>query len=198
MLCCGGNAMWTMGKIVDHAVVDVGNGMAINLHFSFDTPLAIVTNWEPFDGRFQVVPKRDGMIRVRRPAYARQIEATIGGEQLRPKSVGDYIVFEAVRSGEVIEMTYELPERTTEETTLETLRTEDKGHGVYGPKSDPVIKERIQTTWRGNTVLAIDYEEASEHPPKHRLYLDRMERYRARADGDVTARYFLPDRPFSW
>ena len=198
MLCCGGNAMWTMGKIVDHAVVDVGNGMAINLHFSLDTPLASVTNWEPFEGRLQVVPRRDGMVRVRRPAHAEQIEATLGGEQLHPKLDGDYLVFETVRSGEVIGMTYELPERVTEETTLETLRTEDKGHGVYGPKSDPVVKERIQATWRGNTVLAIAYEETSEHPPKHRLYLDRMERYRIGAGCDATARFFLPDRPFSW
>ena len=64
-------------------------------------------------------------------------------------------------------------------------------------KSDPVVFEEIQTTWRGNTVLAIDYDSDSPHP-KHRLYLDRMERFRSGADREATARFFLPERPFEW
>ena len=60
------------------------------------------------------------------------------------------------------------------------------------------MKERIQATWRGNTVLAVDYEEESEHPAENRLYLDRMEQYRTGQGREGTARFFLPDRPFTW
>jgi len=32
-----------------------------------------------------------------------------------------------------------------------------------GPKSDPIVGYRTQTTWRGNTVLTIDYTGTKSH-----------------------------------
>ena len=104
-----------------------------------------------------------------------------------------------MRAGTRILLTYPLAERTTVERTLVSpFEGADSGRGSFAPvRSDPVVSEEIQTTWRGNTVLAIDYESDSPHP-KHRLYLDRVERFREGAGRDATARFCLPDRPFEW
>ena len=194
MLCCGGNAMWTLGKIVDNAVTEEGEGgLSINLHFSVDTPLASITNCEPFEGRLEVVPRRQGAVRIRRPSYAAGIQAELDGAPAHPKEEGDYLVFAAARNGSTIRLTYPLPERTTEETTLDTPYV----GGMFGEKSDAVVSERIQATWRGNTVLAIDYDSDSPQP-KHRLYLNRMGRYTNGEGRDDIAAFFLPERKYDW
>jgi len=195
MLCCGGNVMWTMGKLVANAAVADADGITVNLHFSVDTPVASITNWEPFEGRLEVVPYRDGEVRIRKPAYADAVKAEVGGAEVEPRLDGEYLVFDGVRSGDRIALGYALSERTTEEMTFETPH---EAGGTYGPKSAPVVKERIQATWRGNTVLAIDYDEGSEHPAEHRLYLDRVERYEKGEGRDAKGRFFMPDSTFEW
>ncbi len=59
------------------------------------------------------------------------------------------------------------------------------------------VAERIQATWRGNTVLAIDYDSDSPQPG-HRLYLDRMERCRNGEGRDDRAAFFLPEKGYDW
>ncbi len=200
MLCCGGNAMWTLGKIVENSAVQESGGIAVNLHFSVDTPAASITNSEPFEGRLEIVPRKSGQVRVRKPPFAAGIDSALDGAPARPRVAGDYLVFDGVQAGARIVLTYALPERTTEETTMETPFDGPSHNGMtYAPeKVDPVVRERIQTTWRGNTVLAIDYDEPSKHPREHRLYLDRLERFRNGAGRDATARFFVPHKPFDW
>ena len=64
-------------------------------------------------------------------------------------------------------------------------------------KSDPVIAERIQATWRGNTVLAIDYDSDSPEP-KHRLYVNRMAHYRNGDGREDRSAFFMPDKEYNW
>ena len=146
-----------------------------------------------------MIPRREGAVWVRKPAYAASVEATVDGVPASPKANGDYLRFDSVREGARIVLHYPLPEKTTSEKTMESpFEAEDKGRGSFAPvKSDPAVFEEIQTTWRGNTVLAIDYDSDSPHP-KHRLYLDRMERFRSGAGREAKARFFLPERPFEW
>ena len=199
MLCCGGNAMWTMGKLVANAAVREGDTTTVNLHFSVDTPAARITNWEPFEGRVEVVPRVGGTVRIRKPAYAGAVTATVNGEVAAPRPQGDYLVFEGTRADQPIALTYDLQERLTEETTLETPGPDGEERAwAYGPKRDPVVRERIEARWRGNTVLAIDYDETSEHPAEHRLYLDRMERYEMGEGREDVERFFLPDEVYDW
>ena len=199
MLCCGGHAMWTMGKIVENSATEDQEGLSINLHFSLDTPLASITNHEPFAGKLEVIPRRQGPVRVRRPAYASAIEAELDGTPIVPREENGYLVFASARAGSRIVLNYPLPERTSEECTQATPNESGHSHsGSFAPhKADPVVVERIQTTWRGNTVLAIDYDSASPHP-KHRLYLHRMERYRNGEGRDDRAAFFLPEKKYDW
>jgi hypothetical protein len=191
MLCCGGNAMWTLGKIVQNATTQDERGLSINLHFSLETPAAAITNHEPFEGKLEVVPRQEGSVRIRRPSYASKVSAEIDGSTANWDQDGSYLVFDSVRNGSRIVLTYPMPERTTEEVTKDTPG------GWLGPKSPPVVRERIRTTWRGNTVLAIDYDSDSAQP-KHRLYLHRMARYRAGQGRDDREQFFLPDQSFNW
>ena len=192
MLCCGGNAMWTMGKIAANAATLDDKGLSINLHFSLDTPLARITSHEPFDGRLEVVPRRDGRVRIRRPSYATKIEAEIDGSVVTPTEKDGYFVFDTVAAGSTLVLSHDMPDRTSEEATYTT-----PGETCFDPKSEPVVKERIETRWRGNTVIAIDYESDSPEP-LHRLYLDRAERLREETGRDDTASFFLPAKPYDW
>ena len=201
MLCCGGNAMWTLGKIVDSTAREDEKGLSIDFHFSVDTPLVSITNHEPFEGRLEVVAHRDGPIRIRKPSYATKIESEVDGVPASPKEEGSYLVFDSVKPDSAIVLVYPLNERTTEETTK--LSPYEGGKFPYpegafeSPKFDPVVHESVRATWRGNTVLAIDYDSDSPQP-KHRLYLHRMERYRKGEGRNESARFYLPERKYNW
>ena len=82
-----------LGKIVDHAATLDKKGLSINLHSSLDTPLASITNLEPFEGKLEVIPHRDGPVRVRRPAYASRIEAEIDATPIVPQEENSYLTF---------------------------------------------------------------------------------------------------------
>ena len=209
MLCCGGHALWTLGKIVENTVTKDQEGLSVNLHFSLDTPSASVTSHEPFKGLLQVVPTQTGNLKIRKPSYADRVESRVDGALVDPTLQGDYLVFRQVRSGSKIELKYPLPEKKTEEIVL-LPQQEGGGIGDYlGPKSDPVVGFRTETEWRGNTVMSIDYSNADSHltrkriagwthQPQHRLYLDRKERYEASACERDQAAFFLPERSFRW
>jgi DUF1680 family protein len=193
MLCCAGNVMWTLGKIVSEAATLDEHGLSINLHYGIDSPLATITHHEPFEGRLEVVPRRAGKLRVRVPAYANKVEATMDGAPVQPKRDGSYLAFGDVRAGAHVVLTFPMPEKTTEELTWDT-----PGRRCNVPeKADPVVKERINVQWRGNTVLAIDYDDSSKQP-LHRLYLERMERYQRSEGRDSKAVFFLPDKEYHW
>jgi len=192
MLCCTGNAMWTLGKIVEHAVTQDDRGLSVNLHFTLDTPLASTTSHEPFEGRIEVVPHRAGSLRIRKPSYATRAEAELDGAPAEAGSDGDYLVFDSVKEGSTLVLVFDMPEKTTEETVMKT-----PGDGYFAEKSDPEVDERIRTTWRGNTVMAIDYDSDSPQP-KHRLYLNRAERCKNGEGRDDMVRFFLPDKTYEW
>jgi hypothetical protein len=209
MLCCGGHAIWTLGKIVEHAVTEGTDGLSINLHFSLDTTLASVSCHEPFEGLLEILPKKNGDVRVRKPSFASTVEAKVNGGKARPVLDGDYLVFGEMRAGENIKLTYPLPEKTTEEIVRLPQHGEGGVGSWLGPKSEPIVGYRTPTEWRGNTVVAIGYGGAKSHTsqrrivgwtpqPKHRIYQNRMQRFKNGAGRNDTVAFFLPERPFVW
>lgn len=207
MLCCGGHAIWTLGKIVEHAVSAEEDGLAVHLHFNLETPLASVTSWEPFQGRLEVVPRRSGKVRIRQPSYATRIAATVAGAPVEPQRQGDYVVFSRVAAGTEIALTFPLPTTTTEEI-VKLPQAAGGGVGEWlGPKADPIVGYRVPTRWCGNTVLGIDRPSASavsarripgwQSQPQHGLYLNRAADL-ARGPTKQEAAFFLPERSFVW
>ena len=90
MTCCSGHAIWTLGKIADHAVMDEGpaGGISVNLHYTLETPLAAVSCHEPFAGRLEVVPARTGPVRIRVPSFATGVTVSLDGAEV-PHAIRD-------------------------------------------------------------------------------------------------------------
>lgn len=190
MVCCGGNAMWTLGKIAANSATLHGSVLSINLHFTLDTPLATITNYEPFKGELKVVPRYKGDVRIRKPAYAANILVNVNGNAVTPKDNGTYLYLSNMLAGSTIILRYDMPEKISEETTKLT-----PGKHCFDVKSEPVVKERIQTRWIGNTVVSIDYE--SDSPvPLHRLYQNRPEVFKQGLT--KTTEGFVPEKYFEW
>ncbi len=209
MLCCGGHAIWTLGKIVEHAVTEDTQGLSVNLHFNLDSPLASISSHEPFAGLIEIVPHKNGDVRVRKPSYAPRIKATVNGAATQGVMEGDYLVFRKLLAGTKIQLRFELPEKTTEEIVMLPQHESGSTDRWLGPKADPVVGYRTPTQWRGNTVMAIDSTGARSHlsqrriagwtpQANHRLYRDRMSAYKKSTGRDDEVAFFMPARPFVW
>ena len=211
MTCCSGHAIWTLGKIVDHAVMDEGAaGISVNLHYTLETPLAAVWCHEPFAGRLEVVPARTGPVRIRLPSFTANVTVSLDGAEV-PHAIRDgYVALDRIPAGAQIALDYPLPERHADQVVRIPQAT-DGGTGAYfGPKADPIVGHRIPTRWRGNTVMAIDYTDGrSRRPlegvpgpapqqPRHRLFATREARFAAGAGREETLACFLPDHRWTW
>ena len=107
-----------------------------------------------------------------------------------PKDTGTYLYFSNVLADSTIILQYDIPEKISEETTRLT-----PGKDCFDVKSDPVVKERIQTRWIGNTVVSIDYESDSPEP-LHRMYQNRPELFKR--GSNETSEFFVPEKSFEW
>ena len=112
MTCCSGHAIWTLGKIADHAVMDDGaEGISVNLHYTLETPLAAVGCHEPFAGRLEVIPARTGPVHIRLPSFATGVAVSVDGAKA-PHSIRDgYAALDRVPAGAQVTLDYPLPER---------------------------------------------------------------------------------------
>ena len=212
MTCCSGHAIWTLGKIADHAVMDEGpaGGISVNLHYTLETPLAAVSCHEPFAGRLEVVPAQTGPLRIRVPAFATNVTVSLDGTEV-PHVIRDgYAALDRIPAGARVTLDYPLPERHGDQV-VRIPQAAKGGTGAYfGPKADPIVAHRIPTRWRGNTVMAIDYADGrSRRPlegvpgpapqqPKHRLFATREARFAAGAGRDDPLACFLPDHAWVW
>ena len=199
MLCCGGNAMCTLGAILCGITTMDADELCVNLHFSVDTDLASVTCHEPFIGRIEVSPRRAGRMRVRAPSYVQDFSVTINGKRVQPVSRNGYIFLDSVASGAHVIVDYPLYERSTIETTYNTpCRGNPNCGGSFEKKIDPVLKEKVQATWRGNTVMAIDYEGTISDHSANRLYQSRYGDFERGVGRNARARFYMPDQIFEW
>lgn len=190
MVCCGGNAMWTLGKIAANAATLDNTVLSINLHFTLRTPLATITSYEPFEGALEVVPRYKGDVRIRKPAYAANILVKVNGNIVTPKDNSTYLYLSKIPAGSTIILQYDMPEKLSEETTKLT-----PGKDCFDVKPEPVVKERIQARWIGNTVVSIDYESDSPEP-LHRMYQNRPELFKQ--GSNKTTEFFVPEKYFEW
>ena len=212
MTCCSGHAIWTLGKIADHAVMDEGPGagISVNLHYTLETPLAAVCCHEPFAGRLEVVPARTGPVRIRVPSFATNVTVSLDGAEV-PHVIRDgYAALDRVPAGAQVTLDYPLPERHADQVVRIPQAAEGGTGAYFGPKADPIVGHRIPTRWRGNTIMAIDYADGrSRRPlegvpgpapqqPRHRLFATREARFAAGAGRDDPLACFLPDHAWVW
>ena len=177
-------------KIAANAATLDNTVLSINLHFTLRTPLATITSYEPFEGALEVVPRYKGDVRIRKPAYAANILVKVNGNTVTPKDNSTYLYLSKIPAGSTIILQYDMPEKLSEETTKLT-----PGKDCFDVKPEPVVKERIQARWIGNTVVSIDYESDSPEP-LHRMYQNRPELFKQ--GSNKTTEFFVPEKYFEW
>ena len=96
-----------------YAVARLDGAVRVNLHFSRDTRWATVTSHLPELGRIEVMMKTRGVLSVRLPADVTNPEVLVNGISPRDEVVrGGYAWLEALQPGDVVQLSWELEERT--------------------------------------------------------------------------------------
>lgn len=95
MLCCSGHAMRSFHLVAEKMICPTIRGFDVNFHYSFENEYAELISYEPFEGKFMVIPKKDTReIRVRIPAYWDKEQLRVCAErgEVQAKTEGNYVV----------------------------------------------------------------------------------------------------------
>lgn len=95
MLCCSGHAMRSFHLVAEKMIRPTIRGFDVNFHYSFENEYAELISYEPFEGKFTVIPKKDTQeIRVRIPAWWDQDQLRVCTEhgEVQAKTEGNYVV----------------------------------------------------------------------------------------------------------
>lgn len=161
MLCCSGHAMRSFHLVAEKMIRPTIRGFDVNFHYSFENEYAELISYEPFEGKFTVIPKKDTQeIRVRIPAYWGKEQLHIYSEQgeVQAKTEGNYAVIRNAGKGQEIQLLYPLESYITEENVFRLV------------DHVPSLQFKVRVEWRGNTVMRL-LDHCSDNPKmiyKHR------------------------------
>lgn len=161
MLCCSGHAMRSFHLVAEKMIRPTIRGFDVNFHYSFENEYAELISYEPFEGKFTVIPKQDTQeIRVRIPAYWDKEQLHIYSEQgeVQAKTEGNYAVIRNAGKGQEIQLLYPLESYITEENVFRLV------------DHVPSLQFKVRVEWRGNTVMRL-LDHCSDNPKmiyKHR------------------------------
>ena len=161
MLCCSGHAMRSFHLVAEKMIRPTIRGFDVNFHYSFENEYAELISYEPFEGKFTVIPKQDTQeIRVRIPAYWDKEQLHIYSEQgeIQVKTEGNYAVIRNAEKGQEIQLLYPLESYITEENVFRLV------------DHVPSLQFKVRVEWRGNTVMRL-LDHCSDNPKmiyKHR------------------------------
>lgn len=161
MLCCSGHAMRSFHLVAEKMIRPTIRGFDVNFHYSFENEYAELISYEPFEGKFTVIPKKDTQeIRVRIPVYWDKEQLHIYSEQgeVQAKTEGNYAVIRNAGKGQEIQLLYPLESYITEENVFRLV------------DHVPSLQFKVRVEWRGNTVMRL-LDHCSDNPKmiyKHR------------------------------
>ncbi|MFV1968025.1 MAG: beta-L-arabinofuranosidase domain-containing protein, partial [Pirellulaceae bacterium] len=163
----GGVAGHTWGKscVTDitaatlHSLIDVAHhiteknetGIWVQLHFDCTTPYVRIESTRADDARLAIhVPGEEDLF-VRIPGWAPidSVKLVVDGKQAPIRRHGTYLFVPGSSCGLQVEIRYDLPRRTTKETSrMRYYQTPDRAHG---PAQDPIV---YTLRWRGDEVVS--------------------------------------------
>lgn len=146
MLCCSRHAMRSFHLVAEKMIRPTIRGFDVNFHYSFENEYAELISYEPFEGKFTVIPKQDTQeIRVRIPAYWDKEQLHIYSEQgeIQAKTEGNYAVIRNAEKGQEIQLLYPLESYITEENVFRLV------------DHVPCLQFKVRVEWRGNTVMRL-------------------------------------------
>ena len=117
MLCCSGHAMRSFHLVAEKMIHPTIQGFDVNFHYSFENEYAELISYEPFEGKFVVIPKKcTQKIRVRIPEYWEKARL-----QIHSEIEGNYVVITNAESGQEIQFIYPLESYITEENVYRII-----------------------------------------------------------------------------
>lgn len=161
MLCCSGHAMRSFHLVAEKMIRPTIRGFDVNFHYSFENEYAELISYEPFEGKFTVIPQKDRQeIRVRIPAYWDKEQLRVCAErgEIQAKTEGNYVVIRNAEKGQEIQLLYPLESHITEENVFRLV------------DHVPCLQFKVRVEWRGNTVMRL-LDHCSDNPKmiyKHR------------------------------
>ena len=134
--CCADATIRGAHAVWKHSVTGDATEARVNMAFNRDSPLARVVSALPYRGEVNVFGGEAKRVLVRVPAWAPRegVKAWVAKQEVATAWDGNYVVFENVKPGMQLTVTYPLREATIKETIQATEYTQ---------------------RWRGNTIVDI-------------------------------------------
>ena len=107
----------SLSDLYTHTTVQDHRGISLLWHFDYEDEQLCVTHSLADEAVVCVVPKTDAPLRIRIPAWADSLRISVGGREINPPHLGDFIYLdgESLKNRAPVELRYGLPARTTEE-----------------------------------------------------------------------------------
>ena len=129
----------SLSDLYSHTTVQDDRGITLLWHFDYEDEHLRVTHSRADEAVVCVVPKTDAPLRIRIPAWADSLRICVGGKEVRPPHLGDFIYLNGgmLKDRAPVELRYGLPARTTEEKYgITTWRQAWRGDVVVESASD--------------------------------------------------------------
>ena len=182
--CCTGNGTSGIYYAWESITRRDGDNAQVNLFLNRAAPWLDVDSHLPYEGRVVITNKTARRISVRIPPWVAhsRLESRVNGEGRRPGWVAGYAVFDGLRPGDAIELSFPLATQTISRT-------------AYSGKPDEMTIDSVRTytiRMRANTVL--DISPRDESPRSYPFYL-RDHLKGDRAPMKTAARFVAPIIP---
>jgi len=154
MQCCTGNAINGLYYAWEGTLRENGTTASLNLLLNRAGQLVDVDSYLPYEGKVVITNKGASRIQVRIPGWVKISETvfTVDGNPRTPGYAGRYAIFDDLKPGSIVGMTFPLHEYDASYTMGYRTRFE----------------QTYQIRFRGST--AIDISPRDEHPTSYQLY----------------------------
>ncbi len=175
--CCLGNCPRGLYQGWESIVTSYGDKVRVNLLLNRSTPELDINSYLPYEGRVEIVIKKQIPIEVRIPGWAdlTQMNIIVNSEKAKPKWEGLYLSLPSFPVGTVVTITFPISEWTTKYSlpgapwaSQYSIVDEISGSGMPLPKSvfetpDDIVEKILKPVehiayFRANTIMRMDPE----------------------------------------
>jgi hypothetical protein len=176
MTCCIGNGTQGLYYAWEGIVRETGETAQVNLLLNRAAKLVDIDSWLPYSGKVVVRNKKARRVSVRIPCWVsrRDIRADVSGTARSLAWVGNYLIFDDLRPGDLLTLAFPVPETTTTYTVNARTRAE----------------QTYKCVFRGSTL--VDISPRDNAPTSYPLY--QRDHLRPGAAPVRTADRFVADR----
>ena len=142
--CCIGGGLRALYLAWRGAITETANETRVNLGISRATPNAVVTAYEPWEGRIDVRVTQPTRVLIRLPGHANTSDACVHINDAKTPAMwqGQYAVFDGLQAGQTASLVY-------------PLREDRRSYDIAG--------QTYIAAWRGHTVMDMQ-PPGTQHP----------------------------------